>query len=196
MTDTYPEEYSTLTCDSETEITASEEETVTVTGKELEAIVKKQIINSVTEFKTMDEKEIVDLFCDVQGLGEGLIPIQQFDFREYTAEYYRKKFPKFPENFYELMEKASLEKIANFTVDKKKEDAGMIRIEEETVVSFGDTTLPTDGAPLEESDAPSTMCDDASHQLDISDLSELDHMSLHPSGDLRPPALARNESQI
>ena len=179
MTNTYPEEYSTLTCDSETSISASEEETVTVSSKELEALMKKQIINSVTEFKTMDEKEIVDLFCDVQGLGQGLIPIQQFDFRSYTAEYYRKKFPQFPPNFYELMEKASLEKIANFTVDKKKEETGMIRIEEETVVSFGDTTLPTDGAPLEESD-----------------LSELDHMSLHPSGDLRPPALARNESQI
>ena len=184
MTDTYPEEYSTLTCDSETSISASEEETVTVSSKELEALMKKQIINSVTEFKTMDEKEIVDLFCDVQGLGEGLIPIQQFDFREYTAEYYRKKFPKFPENFYELMEKASQEKIANFTVDKKKEETGMIRIEEETVVSFGDTTLPTDGAPLEES------------ELDISDLSELDHMSLHPRGDLRPPELVRSENTV
>ena len=179
MNNTDPQEYSTLTCDSDFEITASEEETVTVSSKELEAIMKKQIIDSVTEFKTMDEKEIVDLFCDVQGLGQGLVPIEKFDFRSYTAEYYRKKFPQFPPNFYELMEKASQEKIANFTVDKKKEDAGMIRIEEETVVSFGDTTLPTDGAPLEESD-----------------LSELDHMSLHPSGDLRPPALARNESQI
>ena len=178
MTDIEPQEYSTLTCDDETSISVSEEETVTVSSKELEAIMKKQIIDSVTEFKTMDEKEIVDLFCDVQGLGQGLVPIEKFDFRSYTAEYYRKKFPQFPPNFYELMEKASLEKIANFTVDKKKEETGMIRIEEETVVSFGDTTLPTDGAPLEESD-----------------LSELDHMSLHPSGDLRPPALARNESQ-
>ena len=181
MTDIEPQEYSTLTCDDETSISVSEEETVTVSSKELEALMKKQIINSVTEFKTMDEKEIVDLFCDVQGLGEGLIPIEKFDFREYTAEYYRKKFPKFPENFYELMEKASQEKIANFTVDKKKEETGMIRIEEETVVSFGDTTLPTDGNETE---------------LDISDLSELDHMSLHPSEDLRPPELVRSENNI
>ena len=165
-----PEEYSTLTCDGGTEIYASEEETVTVTGKELEEMMKKQIINNVTEFKTMAEEEIIDLFCDVNGLGTGLVPIDKFDLRPYTAEYYRKKFPNFPPQFYELMEKASQEKIANFTIEDKKD--GMVKINEERIISFGGSSIEPESGTNEVS------------ELQISDLSELDHMSLHPSEDL------------
>ena len=86
----------------------------------------------------MDESEIIDLFCDINGLGEGLVPIEKFDIRTYTASWYRRKFPNFPPQFYELMEKASQEKIANFTMDGKKE--GMIKINEEQTISFGGTS--------------------------------------------------------
>ena len=55
----------------------------------------------------------------------------------------------------------------------------MIRVNEEHVISFGGTGV--------DSDEPDEL---------EPDLDDLDHMSLHPSDDLRPPELIRSENQI
>ena len=181
-----PEEYSELTCDGGNEISASEDETVTITAKELEDNMKKQIINNITEFKTMDESEIIDLFCDINGLGEGLVPIEKFDMRTYTASWYRRKFPNFPPQFYELMEKASQEKIANFTMDGKKE--GMIKINEEQTISFGGTSNePGSGSEdAADLDAPPLVGDEKIPKGDFLQISDL--------SDLKPPELVRSKN--
>ena len=180
MISEHPEDLLIEPCDEETTIHATDEQPETVTQEEYAEIVKKQILDCKTEFNPMTEDEIIDLFADVKGLGSGLVPLEKFDFREYTAEFYRKKFPHFPLDFYTLMEKASNEKLANYAkkdIFPEEKRGGMIRVNEEHVISFGGTGVDSD-------------------ELEEPDLSDLDHMSLHPSDDLRPPELVRSENTV
>ena len=183
MKDHTPEDHTTTMDDDETTIYATNDEVVTVTQEEMNELVKKQIIECATEFKPMKEEELIDLFTEVSGLGSGLVPLEKFDFREYTAEYYRKRFPNFPLEFYDLMEKASSEKLANYAkkdIFPEEKRGGMIRINEERIISFGGSgEEPNEGT-----------------ELTAENLSELDHRALHPSDDLRPPELVRSENTV
>lgn len=108
-----------------TEITAQEEpaedETQTsneiplnpepiLTDEDIKKLVQKQLSESPIEYCTMSPEQIVDFADEVRERG---VPMELFDFRTFTAQYYREKFPGFPPEFYNCMEKASAQKFVD-----------------------------------------------------------------------------------
>jgi hypothetical protein len=59
------------------------------------------------------DTNLVELFSDILTLKQAEVGIEfeKFDFKEhYNADYYREKFPNFDDDWYELMEKATVKK--------------------------------------------------------------------------------------
>ena len=63
------------------------------------------------------------------------IDLSKFDYRTHTAEWYKHKFPKFPDHVYPILEECSVKKIG---VGEKDEPSGGTREEGEFVVSFNE----------------------------------------------------------
>ena len=84
---------------------------------------------------SMDELGLIDMFSELSAYKEGTGKVEwdKLDFEVYGEDYYRDKFPHFPDEFYPLMVRASKNKYE----DLRKETTSGIKIEQGNfVVSF------------------------------------------------------------
>ena len=126
------------------------EDDIILSHDDLTRIAKEQIENSKSVFCEMSAEQVMDLFTDVSA--QGVDVLNNFDYRLYTAEYYREKFPGFDPRFYQCLEKASHEKFADQTpkVDKFK---NYTYENGEFVISFGgDDKKDLENIPLDQQD--------------------------------------------
>ncbi len=78
----------------------------------------------------LEEADIIEMFGNFLNYDEPSIDIANFDFRTHTADWYKEKWPNFPDEFYNILEEASRVKID----DKRKPT--FTKIEKETTLKF------------------------------------------------------------
>jgi len=82
----------------------------------------------------ISQKEVDDIVsCFIPKENDIKIDMSKLDFRIHTADYYREKFPNFPEYIYELLEQCSQTKIGSI---KEETKPTFERLEEETEINF------------------------------------------------------------
>ena len=89
----------------------------------------------VTDWTPIDETTIAEMFGDLASFrdGEGGVEWDKVDYDIYGEDWYREKFPNFPEEWYSLIVKASREKYKDLM---KKDDKGFQREEGNFTISF------------------------------------------------------------
>ena len=78
----------------------------------------------------LNSDDIFDMFHTFINYDEPNIDLTKFDFRTHTADWYREKYPHFPDNFYGILEEASKVKISD------KRDNGLKKIDKVTTLKF------------------------------------------------------------
>ena len=89
-----------------------------------------------TSWVKMDEQDITNMFVDLVNFKDHTDKIDwnKIDYEIYGEDWYREKYPHFPDEWYALLVKASREKFADLT----KENDNKIKIEQGNfTVSFG-----------------------------------------------------------
>ena len=84
---------------------------------------------------SMDELAIIDMFSELSAYKEGTGKVEwdKLDYDVYGEDYYREKYPHFPDEFYPLMVRASRKKYEDL---RKENTSGVLREEGNFVVSF------------------------------------------------------------
>ena len=86
------------------------------------------------KWEDISEKELEDIVsCFIPKKNDIKIDMSQFDFRIFTADYYKEKFPNFPSYVYDLLEECSSKKIGTI---KEEKPPTVVKTEEETVITF------------------------------------------------------------
>tara|TARA_R100001443_G_scaffold114575_2_gene130784 strand:+ start:909 stop:1394 length:486 start_codon:yes stop_codon:yes gene_type:complete len=78
----------------------------------------------------LNSDDIFDMFHTFINYDEPNLDLSKFDFRTHTADWYKEKYPHFPDNFYEILEEASRVKIDD------KRDNGLKKIDKVTTLKF------------------------------------------------------------
>ena len=83
------------------------------------------------------EQDIMEMFGELTSFrdGEGLVEWDKIDYQDiYGADWYKAKYPSFPDEWYELLAQASREKYKDLT---KKQESGFTHEEGNFIVRFG-----------------------------------------------------------
>jgi len=83
-----------------------------------------------TQWTELNSDDIFDMFHTFINYDEPSLDLSKFDFRTHTAEWYKEKYPHFPDNFYGILEEASKVKIDD------KRDNGLKKIDKVTTLKF------------------------------------------------------------
>ena len=82
------------------------------------------------DWKPMSEDQLKDFAGQFLCYDSDTLDLSKFDFQIHDEDFYRLKFPNFPDEFYSVMAEASQTKLSD------KRNKSFVRIEKETTLSF------------------------------------------------------------